>query len=395
MPVENYNEYRENPFESMKTDFNKEIIHSKLNNLESEILSKKVDFKIPDNINHLYRLELWKPIFQLYQTKDYLEKVYKKLSWTDGEKSIQNKQKYDFTETILAIQIVLKSMESDPKNSKKYNIGKISGEYNDNTKKAIMQFQIDNRIEHNWKPNKNTILKLINKLDELIKNRKEYERIKNIIKNSWRYYNEQSLKSMTDYIIKWNLWTNKNPIIERQINNSVSIKTPFNKDLQDLVKEKKVNNEYIKLNILNKDQRFNNTKYDNLIIQFCKKYSDKRHVDPALIKILMYKESKFDPKARSGAWAKWLMQLMPIAVKEVNKTNKIINNVYDPKQNIEGGIKLFSGHLNTFKWNIPLALAAYNAGAGSVKKAWNKIPNNKETKDYVRFITNEYKKLKA
>jgi soluble lytic murein transglycosylase-like protein len=71
--------------------------------------------------------------------------------------------------------------------------------------------------------------------------------------------------------------------------------------LQDLVKEKKVNNEYIKLNILNKDQRFNNTKYDNLIIQFCKKYSDKRHVDPALIKILMYKESKFDPKARSGA----------------------------------------------------------------------------------------------
>jgi hypothetical protein len=40
---------------------------------------------------------------------------------------------------------------------------------------------------------------------------------------------------------------------------------------------------------------------------------------------------------------------MPIAVKEVNKTNKIINNVYDPKQNIEGGIKLFSGHLNTFK----------------------------------------------
>jgi hypothetical protein len=58
MPVENYNEYRENPFESMKTDFNKEIIHSKLNNLESEILSKKVDFKIPDNINHLYRLEL-------------------------------------------------------------------------------------------------------------------------------------------------------------------------------------------------------------------------------------------------------------------------------------------------------------------------------------------------
>ena len=109
----------------------------------------------------------------------------------------------------------------------------------------------------------------------------------------------------------------------------------------------------------------------------------------------MYKESKFDPKARSGAWAKWLMQLMPIAVKEVNKTNKIINNIYDPKQNIEGGIKLFSGHLNTFKWNIPLALAAYNAGAGSVKKAWNKIPNNKETKDYVRFITNEYKKLKA
>ena len=55
------------------------------------------------------------------------------------------------------------------------------------------------------------------------------------------------------------------------------------------------------LNVLNQDERFNNTKYDNYIVQFCKEYSNNYKVDPALIKIMMYKESKFNPKARSGA----------------------------------------------------------------------------------------------
>ncbi|MBO7505608.1 transglycosylase SLT domain-containing protein [bacterium] len=54
-----------------------------------------------------------------------------------------------------------------------------------------------------------------------------------------------------------------------------------------------------KLNILNKDERFKNTKYDNLIVQFSKKYSNNHKIDPALIKIIVRKESKFNPNARS------------------------------------------------------------------------------------------------
>ena len=195
---------------------------------------------------------------------------------------------------------------------------------------------------------------------------------------------------MTNYIVEWKLWTNINKDLEDKLNNLALF--PLNWELQSLIKTKK---EGWKLNVLNKDERFNNTKYDNFIVQFSKEYSKNYNIDPVLIKIMMYKESKFDPKARSGAGAKWLMQLMPIALKEVNKGKTIVKNVYDPKQNIEWWIKLFSNHLKTFKWNISLALAAYNAGAGSVKKAWNKVPNNRETKNYVKFITNEYNKLRA
>ncbi|MBP5784323.1 MAG: transglycosylase SLT domain-containing protein [Methanobrevibacter sp.] len=71
----------------------------------------------------------------------------------------------------------------------------------------------------------------------------------------------------------------------------------MNDDLRKLIEEYK---EKGKLNILNKDEKFSNTKYDNLIVQFSKKYS----VDPALVKIMMYQESKFNPRARSGGRAR-------------------------------------------------------------------------------------------
>lgn len=405
MPIENYNEYRERSSESMQSEIDAAIDHAKsdLNDLKSEILWwKKVDFKTPDSINKFYRLENWKVVFQLDQVKNYLSDVHKRLSWMKNQKFWEISKENNFTWTTLAVQIALKALGEDPINPKKYNIWRIDWEYNETTKEAIKQFQSDQSL--NWidgKPGKNTIWAIIKSLEGLMENRKEYVRIKNIVKSSininatWAiragiWNDEETINSITNYIVEWKIWTNSNPDLEEKINNLA--RHPLNKELQDIVKIKK---EWGKLNILNQDERFNNTKYDNYIVQFSKEYSKNYKVDPALIKIMMYKESKFDPKARSGAWAKWLMQLMPIAVKEVNKEKTIVRNVYDPKQNIEWWIKLFSNHLKTFKWNVSLALAAYNAGAGSVKKAWNRIPNKRETKNYVKFITNEYNKLKA
>lgn len=128
-----------------------------------------------------------------------------------------------------------------------------------------------------------------------------------------------------------------------------------------------------------------NTKYDDIINE----YSEKHGVDPLLIKSIVRQESGFNSNAKSKAGAGGLMQLMPATAKEVG-----VNNVFDPKQNLEGGIKYFSKLLNRFDGDIQLALAAYNAGAGNVKKYGNKVPPFKETQNYVKNIMAMYNEVK-
>ena len=402
MPTENYNEYKVDNSEAIQSEIDAAINFAKwdLNSLQSEILWwKKVDFKTPDSINHFYELDKknWKVIFKLDQVKKYLDDVYKRLSWMKVQKFSETSKENNFTWTILAIQIALKALETDPKNPQKYNVGKINGNYN-STIDAIKNFQSKQNMKYtDGKPWKDTIWAIIKSLETLLNNKKEYNRIKNIVKGNliwkaWILDPNSKADEITNYIIKWNLWSNKNPELEKEINNLAT--NPLNDNLRKIVEEYKEDG---KLKSLNKQDPYNkNKKYDEIIIKYSKEYSDSKHkIDPALIKIIMNKESKFNPKARSGAGAKWLMQLMPISVKEVNKEKIIVKNVYDPKQNIEWWIKLFSKYLKTFKWDISLALAAYNAGVGKVKKAWNRIPNRKETKKYVNFIINEYNKLRG
>lgn len=395
---DNYNEYVEKNTDIKQSQIDSAINYAKsdLDNLQSEILGwKKVSFKTPDSINNFYRLEGLKVIFQLDQVRSYLDDVYKSLSWMKVQKFSEVSKEKNFTGTILAIQIALKAMSADPKNPKNYNIPEFNWEYNDITKEAIKAFQSDQNIESDWKPWKWTIQKLIKAINNLIDNKKRYLDIKNIVRNSFNWYNvpissllelyndKEIVNAITDYIIKWNLWTNLNPNIEAQINNLA--RNPSNLTLQNLINDMKENN---KLNILNKDERFKNTKYDNLIVQFSKKYSNNHKIDPALIKIIVRKESKFNPNARSWVGAQWLMQLMPNTAKWL-----WVKNAYDYKENLEGGTKLFSKLLNKYNWDIPLALAAYNAGSWNVEKFWNKIPPFKETQNYVKDITSTYNSL--
>jgi soluble lytic murein transglycosylase-like protein len=113
--------------------------------------------------------------------------------------------------------------------------------------------------------------------------------------------------------------------------------------------------------------------------------SGKRNgVDPVLLYAIMHQESTFKPRATSPKGARGLMQLMPPTARRFGVTN-----IYDPRQNIEGGARYMSFLLNYFG-DVKLALAGYNAGEGAVEKYGRQVPPYQETQEYVRRIYRRY-----
>ncbi len=116
--------------------------------------------------------------------------------------------------------------------------------------------------------------------------------------------------------------------------------------------------------------------------------SEKYNIDSDFIKAIIKQESGFNPNAKSKKGAIGLMQLMPKTAKSLG-----IIDPYNPKENIEGGVRYLKGLLDKYDNNYELSLAAYNAGAGAVKR-YGGIPPYKETKNYVEAIMNNYNKIK-
>jgi transglycosylase-like protein with SLT domain len=111
-----------------------------------------------------------------------------------------------------------------------------------------------------------------------------------------------------------------------------------------------------------------------------KHFSSIYNMDEYLIMAIVKKESYFNPRARSYKNAKGLMQLMPGTAIEMG-----VKDVFNPFQNLEGGIKYFKLMLAKFNGDESLALAAYNAGPYNVIKHKG-IPPFAETQDYVKTI---------
>jgi soluble lytic murein transglycosylase-like protein len=124
-----------------------------------------------------------------------------------------------------------------------------------------------------------------------------------------------------------------------------------------------------------------NSDIDNFIVQSGKRNS----VDPLLLYSIMHQESSFKARAMSYKGARGLMQLMPPTASRFGVTN-----IWDPKQNIEGGARYMRFLLDLFSGDVRLALAGYNAGEGAVMKYGYRVPPYAETQEYVRRIGNRY-----
>ena len=108
-------------------------------------------------------------------------------------------------------------------------------------------------------------------------------------------------------------------------------------------------------------------------------------VDPLLLYAIMHQESTFKPRAMSNKGARGLIQLMPGTALRFG-----VSNIWDAKQNIEGGTRYVRFLLDTFAGDVKLALAGYNAGEGAVMKYGYRIPPYSETQEYVRRISRRY-----
>jgi len=128
----------------------------------------------------------------------------------------------------------------------------------------------------------------------------------------------------------------------------------------------------------------NSFQYDYLIKKAALKYD----IDKALIKAIIMAESDFNPTVVSRKGAKGLMQLMPITAADMN-----VKDVFDPKENVMGGVKYLRYLLNTFNDTV-LAVAAYNAGPVAVQK-YGAVPPYLETVNYVKKVFRFYDKFKS
>jgi cell wall-associated NlpC family hydrolase len=114
----------------------------------------------------------------------------------------------------------------------------------------------------------------------------------------------------------------------------------------------------------------------------------RRHgVDPALLSAVAKVESGYDARAVSGAGARGLMQIMPGTARGLGV------DAMDPRQAVDGAARLLSQYLDDYSGRVDLALAAYNAGPGAVRK-YGGIPPYAETREYVQRVNRTWEALR-
>jgi tape measure domain-containing protein len=122
------------------------------------------------------------------------------------------------------------------------------------------------------------------------------------------------------------------------------------------------------------------------IEELIRRNAERTGVPADLIRAIIKQESGGHRTATSGKGAQGLMQLMPATAARFG-----VQNVFDPAQNIRGGTDYLAWLLRHFGGDVPLALAGYNAGEGSVEK-YHGIPPYRETRNYVSSVFGRFRR---
>ena len=127
------------------------------------------------------------------------------------------------------------------------------------------------------------------------------------------------------------------------------------------------------------------SRYDSYIAQAAALYQ----IPESLVRAVIMVESGFNPRATSKAEARGLMQLMPSTASRM-----LVDDIFDPRQNIFGGVRYLRVLANLFNGDLFLTLAAYNAGEGAVVK-FGGIPPYPETQGYVARVVTYYRQYQG
>jgi soluble lytic murein transglycosylase-like protein len=141
----------------------------------------------------------------------------------------------------------------------------------------------------------------------------------------------------------------------------------------------------VKNRLEREDAASNSSRYDNYIRQASLLYQ----IPENLVRAVIMVESGFNPRAVSRADAKGLMQLVPATANRM-----LVDDIFDPRQNIYGGVRYLRVLANLFNGDLFLTLAAYNAGEGAVVK-FGGIPPYPETQAYVARVVSYYRQYQS
>ena len=164
----------------------------------------------------------------------------------------------------------------------------------------------------------------------------------------------------------------------------LSVTFAYNRNSEKMISSPSLKGEYLAAGTEHRSSSIGRKKAERVLHPIVIQAASRHQVDPALVKAIIMAESGYNARAISKRGAKGLMQLMPATAQALG-----VVDVFNPKQNISGGVRYFKQLVNQFDGDVKLALAAYNAGSRNVRH-YQGIPPFKETRYYIKKVFKYY-----